>query len=164
MIDLSQAFQDNYKRLRYLAVRIVGESNADDAVQNAFLGALRANTRKNSFKGQAAVSTWLYRITLNSALMMKRGGMNLLNGNFTHEVPEQSERAASPYEMARDAELVARVAKAAGQISPLQREAIELFCSDVLHREVAAMRGVSTSAAKCCYFRAVKNVQKILGV
>lgn len=50
--------------------RLLGnEEDAREAVQDAFLSAFRALDR---FTGQARLSTWLYRIVVNSALMKRR--------------------------------------------------------------------------------------------
>lgn len=58
-------------RLLAAARRILrDEDDAQDAVQEAFLGAFRALP---SFEGQASLSTWLYRIAINAALMKLRG-------------------------------------------------------------------------------------------
>ena len=57
---------------QFLAVcrRLLGnEEDAREAVQDAFLSAFRALDR---FTGQAQLSTWLYRIVVNSALMKRR--------------------------------------------------------------------------------------------
>ena len=43
--------------------------DAEDAVQEAFISAYRAFPR---FKGESKVSTWLYRIVVNSCLMKIR--------------------------------------------------------------------------------------------
>jgi len=57
-------------RLLRLARRMLrSEEDARDAVQDAFLRAFRGI---ESFAGDAALSTWLYRITLNSCLMKLR--------------------------------------------------------------------------------------------
>lgn len=44
-------------------------ADAEDAVQDAFLSAYRARDR---FRGDAAVTTWLYRIVVNAALQKVR--------------------------------------------------------------------------------------------
>jgi RNA polymerase sigma-70 factor, ECF subfamily len=50
--------------LRYL-VRLVGADEAEDLTQEVFL---RANQGLASFRGEAQLSTWLYRIATNAAI------------------------------------------------------------------------------------------------
>lgn len=53
------------RRIYGLCFRILGSrEDAEDATQEAFIGALR---RAGSFRGEAAFSTWLYRIAVNAA-------------------------------------------------------------------------------------------------
>ncbi len=53
-----------------VAYRMMGNrDDADDVVQDAFISAYRARER---FRGDAQVTTWLYRITVNAALMRIR--------------------------------------------------------------------------------------------
>ncbi|MDX2131268.1 MAG: sigma-70 family RNA polymerase sigma factor [Planctomycetota bacterium] len=57
-------------RLLAVARRIcASEADAEDAVQEAFVSALRAI---DEFDGRAAVSTWLHRIVVNAALAKAR--------------------------------------------------------------------------------------------
>jgi RNA polymerase sigma-70 factor, ECF subfamily len=62
---------DQYSPLIYrLALRMVSqEEDAEDVLQETFLKAYRSIS---SFKGQARISTWLYRIAMNEALMTLR--------------------------------------------------------------------------------------------
>jgi RNA polymerase sigma-70 factor (ECF subfamily) len=54
-----------------MAYRIVGNrDDAEDAVQEAWL---KAYAHLNTFEGRSEFSTWLTRITINSALMTLRG-------------------------------------------------------------------------------------------
>jgi RNA polymerase sigma-70 factor (ECF subfamily) len=54
------------RRLRGLAYRVLGDSNRmDDALQEAYVRAFRALPR---FRGDAKLSTWLFRITYNACL------------------------------------------------------------------------------------------------
>ena len=64
--QLVQRYQD---RIYRLVRRIVGDAEAEDALQETFLSAWRALPR---FKGDAAFSTWIYRIATNAALMRLR--------------------------------------------------------------------------------------------
>lgn len=57
-------------RMLRCAKRLLGnEEDARDAVQDAFLAASRALA---SFQAQSRLSTWLYRILVNAALMKRR--------------------------------------------------------------------------------------------
>jgi RNA polymerase sigma-70 factor (ECF subfamily) len=54
------------RRLRGLAYRVLGDTNRmDDALQEAYVRAFRALPR---FRGDAKLSTWLFRITYNACL------------------------------------------------------------------------------------------------
>jgi RNA polymerase sigma-70 factor (ECF subfamily) len=53
-----------------LALKILGDAqDAEDVLQETFIKALRALP---SFEGRSTLSTWLYRIAVNEALMMVR--------------------------------------------------------------------------------------------
>jgi len=61
-------YQDRVYRL---ARRLTGNTHdAEEVVQDAFLRAFRGLAR---FRGDARFSTWLYRITTTTALMLRRG-------------------------------------------------------------------------------------------
>src|SRR5256885_96030 len=60
------------RRVYATALHILGShSDADDATQESFVRAYRG---LSTFDGRADFSTWLYRITVNTALNALRGG------------------------------------------------------------------------------------------
>lgn len=65
------AIVEQYTDFAYnIAYRMLNNpTDADDVVQDAFLSAYRARDR---FRGDAAVTTWLYRIVVNAALQKMR--------------------------------------------------------------------------------------------
>lgn len=72
-------------RIYNLCLRMVGRpEDARDATQDTFLSVLR---RAGSFRGQAAFSTWLHRIAVNSCydLLRKRQRSPLLDAEPTTE-------------------------------------------------------------------------------
>ena len=57
--------------LNRLLLRLLGnEQDAEDALQETFLNAFRAI---DNFEGRSSLSTWLYRIAYNTAMMRLRG-------------------------------------------------------------------------------------------
>jgi RNA polymerase sigma-70 factor (ECF subfamily) len=69
MDESERRFQEIYeeyraKVFRYVA-RIAGESEAEDLTQEVFV---RVGRGLDSFRGDAALSTWIYRIATNAAL------------------------------------------------------------------------------------------------
>jgi RNA polymerase sigma-70 factor (ECF subfamily) len=75
-----EAIVEEYGDFVYnLTYRVLGnQADAEDAAQDAFLQAYRNFHR---FRGESKVSTWLYRIAVNAALMKLRKDRNarLLN-------------------------------------------------------------------------------------
>jgi RNA polymerase sigma-70 factor (ECF subfamily) len=63
-------FRDFAPRVHRLARRLLGnETDAEDATQEVFVQVLR---KLPTFRGEAALSTWLYRIAVNTALAYRR--------------------------------------------------------------------------------------------
>ena len=56
-------------RMRNVIARIIGDGDADDVVQNAFMSAFKALP---TFRGDSSLGTWLHRIAVNAALMHLR--------------------------------------------------------------------------------------------
>ncbi len=79
---------DHYSPLIYrLALKMLGdEQDAEDVLQNTFLQAFR---HLNEFEGRSTLSTWLYRIAANEALMLlrKRRPETALTDSLPEEEP-----------------------------------------------------------------------------
>lgn len=66
----AELVDENAGRIYRVALRMLGnEADAEDVLQETFLSAFKSI---DSFKGQSALSTWLYRIATNAALMRLR--------------------------------------------------------------------------------------------
>jgi RNA polymerase sigma-70 factor (ECF subfamily) len=62
--------EENASSIYRLALRLMGnEADAEDVLQETFLSAFKSIDR---FEGRSSVSTWLYRIASNAALMRLR--------------------------------------------------------------------------------------------
>jgi len=64
-LEFQKVYEDfQPKILRYLA-HLVGESDADDLVQETFI---KVHQALGGFRGESQLSTWIYRIATNTAL------------------------------------------------------------------------------------------------
>jgi len=116
-------------RLWAVALRTTGDpEEAADAVQDALISAYR---RADSFRGDAAVTTWLHRIVVNAALdRMRRRAVRpwtaLPEEESSAPALIDESRLADPREAAESAETTREVRAALDTLPPDQRAAIVL--------------------------------------
>ena len=148
-------------RVYRLVRRIVGEDEAEDALQETFLSAWRALPR---FAGASTFSTWIYRIATNAALMRlrKRRGdtVSLDAPAFAAEdadVPprELVDWGPTPEDALADAETRAAMDAAIAALPPEQRAAFLLRdVEGVANADAAAALDLSVPAFKARVHRA----------
>lgn len=137
-------------RVYAICLRYFGNTHdAEDAFQAAFLAAYRGLA---SFRGRAALSTWLYRVATNACHDLAR---RRARQPRTVPLDERSTggRAEPPDEAAVDrmaaAELHPDLYAALSQLDPAQRHAVLL--RDVVgagYAEIARVQGVAVGTAK----------------
>jgi RNA polymerase sigma-70 factor (ECF subfamily) len=145
-----------------LAVRLTGnEEDARDVVQEAYLRAWKGIRR---FRGDAAFTTWLYRITANSSytLVDRRRRRRTVH---LDDVPEQADVRldARPADLAASTAGLSEVAVALDQLPPSMRTTVIL--KDVYglsHEDIAAETGISVAAAKVRLHRGRKRLRDLL--
>ncbi|HEX4422717.1 MAG TPA: sigma-70 family RNA polymerase sigma factor [Kofleriaceae bacterium] len=133
------------RRVYAAALHILGNhSDADDATQEAFVRAYRGLA---TFDGRADFFTWLYRITVNTALnalrsgkrgaaLSQRGGAEAAHVGGRPEALGQA--AISPEQQAVRTGEVTRVLDAVAQLSPALRVTIVLATIEELpHKQIA---------------------------
>jgi RNA polymerase sigma-70 factor (ECF subfamily) len=148
-------------RLWAVALRVLGDpQEAEDAVQDAFVSALRGAA---GFRGEAAVTTWLHRITLNACLDRVRRSRPTLPLDPTDAgLPDQVVAVEPDSDRVPD---VLDVTRALAQLSPDAREVLLLV--DVEDRpvaEVADRLGVAIGTVKSRCWRARARLAVLLGV
>lgn len=112
-------------------------SQAEDAFQDCFLGVHRALPK---FRGDARLSTWVYRIALRSALRVRAARTRSEPLGEDHNAPSN---APSP-ETVVDARLRSdRVKRAMDGLPAEQRAVLSLFAVEGLrHQEIADVLGI----------------------
>src|ERR671934_1391761 len=132
-----------------LAMRLTAdEEDARDVVQETYL---RAWKGLKGFRGDAQFSTWLYRITANTAYTtVKRRRRHRADAlDAVLEEPVETRIEAQPEESATQSAALARLAGAVEHLPPKLRVLVVL--KDVYglsHEEIAEELGISVSAAK----------------
>ena len=140
------------------AYRLLGRhEDADEAAQLTFLRAWRG---LEGFRGDAALRTWLVRITINVARSMRAVSSD--EGRVHRLEPETlPDRAEGSEERVGRRQLGLAVRRAVEGLPPRQREVVTLkIFSDMTHREVADALGLSEGAVKAHLHQAVANLRR----
>lgn len=145
-----------------LAVRLTGnEEDAQDVVQETYLRAWKSLKR---FRGDAAFTTWLYRITANASYTLVDRRRRRRTSPI-EDVPEQIDTRVE----ARTEDLVganlglSELSASLDLLSPSLRSLVIL--KDVYglsHEEIAEDLGISVSAAKVRLHRGRKRLREML--
>ncbi len=144
-----------------LALRLLGNYElAADAAQETFIRAWRALPK---FRGDAALSTWLHRITVNTSWTLGRRAQRHNAVDIDEVAPIGDDTQPSPEAVAENAELQARLRNAVTDLPDTHRAVVVL--KDIYgwsHAEVAESLDISVTAAKVRLHRARKRLKESL--
>ena len=144
-----------------LALRLLGNYElAADAAQETFIRAWRALP---NFRGDAALSTWLHRITVNTSWTLGRRAQRHQASDIDEVTPLGDDKQPSPEAMAENSELQAQLRTAVAELPEAHRAVVVL--KDIYgwsHAEVAESLAISVTAAKVRLHRARKRLKESL--
>jgi RNA polymerase sigma-70 factor (ECF subfamily) len=158
-IDLA-AFEALYEshgaRMKSLALNVLGNrSDAEDAVQETFL---RAYKNRQSFRSDAALWTWVYRILLNACHDIGRGRVarrdsQMVGADVAVDVPTP----------AGDNPMRLTLQRAVDGLAPIYRD-VFLLCEveGYTHREVAGILEIPEGTSKGRLFEARRQLKRTL--
>lgn len=160
--DAFDAIVERHRRSVYqVCYRFMNNhEDAADLAQESFVRAWRGLGR---FKGEAALSTWLYRIAVNVCLSRKgsRAVQTEPLGDVDRFEDARAERPGA--NLARD-ERARAVRRAIQALPPRQRATLILRTYHELpHQQIAEILGSSVGAVKANFFHALGNLKRILG-
>jgi RNA polymerase sigma-70 factor (ECF subfamily) len=149
------------RRVYNLALRMTGrEEDAKDATQDAFLSALRKLT---GFRGEAAFTTWMHRVTVNACydLLRKRQRTPLLHEREDDGAP-RPEPAAPDH--AEAVELSIDVRRALQSV-PEDFRAVLILCDvqDLAYEDAAAALEIPVGTVKSRLHRGRVALARALG-
>lgn len=145
-----QLYRRHHRRVHGVIVRLVGQASAraEDLTQEAFVRAWQALP---SFRHESAVSTWLHRLAVNTALMELRSRRSRPLKEDDEEIFDQ---LSSP-DTAGNAVLGRDLERAVATLPPRARAVLVLH--DVegwKHAEIAAELGMAVGSSKAQLHRA----------
>ena len=145
------------------------KDDADDLTQEVFIQAYQSLPR---FKGNAAFSTWLYRIAVNASLnRIRKSPLKLMIQRFNIIRGDPKEKEISfpapseedPEKLLIRNEHIAWVQKALDSLPENQRTAIVLSkYDDLSQKEIAKIMNTSEGAVESLLQRARKNLREKL--
>jgi RNA polymerase sigma-70 factor (ECF subfamily) len=152
-----EALYRRYKRRVFgLVTRIVGPSDAEEVAQDVFVRIFRG---LGKFRGDSAVGTWIYRLSVNTAITYatKRNRRRGLGEEALDTVP-------APAPPSRDPRLAERLERAMAQLSPGYRAILVLHDIDGMsHEECAAIMGCRVGTSKSQLHKARARMRALLG-
>ena len=159
------AFEELYKahasRLYGLILRMTGSAHeADDLLQEVFLHAHRKLT---SFRGDAALGTWLYRLAVNHCLDALRGRQHRMARATDSLDDEGAAEPRAPMPAVPTAVSRLDLERAIAKLPDGCRTAFVLHDVEGFeHTEVAGMLGISSGTSKSQVHRARMKLRALL--
>ena len=161
---MSAIFQGNQAKVYSLCLRMTGNpAEADDLTQDSFLQVFR---KLRAFRGESALSTWIYRVAVNTVLMQFR---KKKLKSLPLEEPVQGERLAAKREPGKIDEQqwnsVDRITLTRAMEELPQGYRTILLMHEVKgydHREISGLLGCSIGNSKSQLHRAKARMRDLL--
>jgi len=134
--DFRKIFEVNSKKIFHLCYGYTGDADAaNDLLQETFLKVWQ-NLEK--FRNQAMISTWIYRIAVNTCLTYLRSEKRQAKDELTETLAET--RAE---EFSEKNEQVALLYKCISKLEESERIIITMVLDEVPYAEIAEVSGIS---------------------
>ena len=153
---LVREFQEQlYWQIRRM---VLSHDDADDILQNVFLKAWQG---LDKFRGEARLSTWLYRIASNETLnFMERQRRTTISLSVTEADEAENTRMqleSDPYFDGDETEMQLRLA--ISTLPPKQRQVFNMkYFEEMKYEDISDVLGTSIGALKASYHHAVQKI------
>jgi RNA polymerase sigma-70 factor (ECF subfamily) len=156
-------YRAHFRRVYSLCLRMLGNpTEAEDVTQDVFMQLYR---KIGSFQGDSALSTWLYRMTVNAVLMYVRHRQRKQKEQPVEDESLQSLVETEQFRHRDETAIVDRIAleRAIGQLARGYRSVLVLHdIEGYEHEEIAEMLGISPGTSKSQLHKARLKLRKIL--
>ena len=150
-----------YSETLYWQIRrlVLSHDDANDVLQNTFI---KAWQNIEYFRGEAQMSTWLYRIAFNECLTFlnhQHAERQLSIDDMDADITNKLE--SDPYFNGEDIQKT--FLKAIHQLPPKQQMVFNLkYFKDMKYEDMSEIFGTSIGALKASYHHAVKKIEAFL--
>ena len=147
---------EQYKEQLYWQIRrmVLSHDDADDILQNTFI---KAWTGIEQFRGEARLSTWLFRIANNETLNFISRQHNATSLDNENAAAVASKLMSDPYFDGDETQ--AQLQAAIATLPDKQRQVFNLkYFEEMKYEEMSEILGTSIGALKASYHHAVKKV------
>lgn len=148
-----------YSEPLYWHIRRMVQSHADtdDLLQNTFM---KAWSSIDSFRGDAKLSTWLYKIATNEAITFLSKERRRLSLSLDDEESHLVQLVEADTDIDGDS-LALRLRAAVATLPEKQRLVFNMrYYDDMKYEKISEILGTSVSALKTSYHLAVKKIEK----
>lgn len=131
-----EIFQNNSRKIYHLCYGYTGDDDsANDLMQETFM---KVWQNLDKFRNQALISTWIYRIAVNTCLsylrVQKRQAKDELTDNIIENQPEEVSEKNSQ---------VSQLYKCIAQLEENERIIITMVLDELPYSEIAEISGIS---------------------
>jgi RNA polymerase sigma-70 factor (ECF subfamily) len=167
-LTAEDVFRDYSARVYSAAWRMLGNhADAEDICQEVLLQVVR---RLSTFRGESLLSTWLYRVTVNAVLALRRKRavrrecrLSDATDDGLGEGRPMLPKTATPPEQALHRELQDLISGAIAQLPPMYRGTYVLAdVQGLANAEVGSILGLSVAAVKSRLHRARRLMRQAL--
>jgi len=148
-----------YQERLYWHIRkmVLSHDDANDVLQNTFM---KAWNGLDGFRGDAKISTWLYRIATNETLTFL-ANRNMRNQNSIDDVDEVLLQNLKADNYFNGDEIQMKLQNAILTLPEKQRLVFNMkYFDDITYDEMESILGTSVGALKASYHYAVKKIEK----
>ena len=147
-----------YKKGLYWHIRsmVLLHDDADDILQNTFIKIFKSI---ESFKGESALYTWMFRIATNEALSFIKSRARKMNASF-ETVQQELVRSLKSDPYFDGDELEVRLQEAIISLPERQQMVFRMkYFQDMKYEEISEVLGTSVGSLKASYHHARKKIE-----
>lgn len=131
--------------------------DADEVAQRTFI---LVHRKIGTFRGDATLRTWIYRITVNQAKNLLRERKRKSPMTELERMPDPGPRADDRLDEERKKR---RIRELADKLPPVQKAVLTLrIVEELPYGEIARVLGTTVNAAKVNYHHAVKRLKQLV--